>query len=217
MKANVTVAAVWENKARSTGRIFYKIQTADGDKFTSFQREFVAPILIGPGQARNDSIVWNYDDPLPVTVYFEASKTGKILCRPVEPEGGAMPQGDNADEPVPAAPRPQAAVPQPQAPVASAAQRPGGYARRTGGGGFQGGNGRKPEDKRPSLVTMSEAYAKDIVVAIISHNDDLGSQDPDLVLEWATKNTAALSKTLLALTLDALRALGFDPEKEASK
>jgi len=81
-------------------------------------------------------------------------------------------------------------------------------------GGGQKGKDWKPKDERPSLVTMTTAYSKDLVTAIIGNNDDLKLRDPDGVIKWATEQTLKLSKTLLDYTLAELTAMGVKLEVE---
>jgi len=213
LNAAVAVATVYENTARGSGKPFWNVVTDTKDRFTAFSRELVAPLINGrPStviQGRDggpDSLAYNLNPPLNTMVFFEARATGKVLV------------------PTPAG-TPEPTVTQTAAPTATGAS---GYAAGTppgaftkppykpyGGGQRSGGSGWKPEDKRPGLVTMNEAYAKDLIVAIIGNSDDLKLRDADCVIEWAAVETMKLAHRLLEHCLDELKTLGFklEPEK----
>jgi len=214
LNAAVAVATVYENKARGSGKPFWNVVTDTKDRFTAFSRELVAPLINGqpttviPGRDGGpDSVAYNFNPPLNTMVFFEARATGKVLV------------------PTPAGP-PEQTVMQTAAP-APAATGASGYAAGTPpgaftkppykpyGGGQKSGGGWKPEDKRPGLVTMTAAYSKDVVAAVVANSADLKLQDADVVIKWATEQTVKLAKVLLDYTLAELKALGFklEPEK----
>ena len=213
LNAAVAVATVYENTARGSGKPFWNVVTDTKDRFTAFSRDIVAhlidgraPTVISGRDGGPDSLAYNLTPPLNTMVFFEARATGKVLV------------------PTPAG-TPEPTVTQTAAPAATGAS---GYAAGTppgaftkppykpyGGGQRSGGSGWKPEDKRPGLVTMNEAYAKDIVTAIIGHSADLGEMAPEAVVLWATEQTLKLAKVLLDYSLAELKAMGFrlEPEK----
>jgi len=213
LNAAVAVATVYENTARGSGKPFWNVVTDTKDRFTAFSRDIVAhlidgrtPTVIEGRDGGPNSLAYNLTPPLNTMVFFEARATGKVLV------------------PTPAG-TPEPTVTQTAAPTATGAS---GYAAGTppgtftkppykpyGGGQRSGGSGWKPEDKRPGLVTMNEAYAKDIVTAVIGHSADLGEMDPEAVVLWATEQTLKLAKVLLDYSLAELKAMGFrlEPEK----
>ena len=213
LNAAVAVATVYENKARGSGKPFWNVVTDTKDRFTAFSRELVAPLINGqpttviPGRDGGpDSVAYNFNPPLNTMVFFEARATGKVLVP--TPAGTVEP------------PVTQTGAPAPAATGAS------GYAAGTPPGAFtkppykpysggQKGKDWKPKDERPSLVTMTMAYAKDAVVAIIGNSDDLKIMDHDKVLAWATEQTVKLAKVLLDYTLAELKAMGFRLEPGA--
>lgn len=87
-----------------------------------------------------------------------------------------------------------------------------------GGSKFQGkgGGGYKPEDKRPGLVTMTFAYAKDQVQSILM-GDDMKAADPDRAVKWAEEQTLRLAKVYLAYAVAEAKALGWSPEPKEGK
>jgi len=220
LQSAVAVATIWENKARGSGQTFWKLVTDTGDQFTVFSRDLVARFIDGqPSVQRNESLVFNFNPPVNTVVFFEAKARGKVMVP--KPEGGSEP----AVIPPPAAP---VTTPPPAATGTPTGGQPGqGHAigtppvqppykppYRPYAGGQKSGGGWKPEDKRPGLVTMNEAYAKDVIVAIIGNNDDLKSMSYEAVLAWAAEQTPKLSKTLLDYSLTELKALGFKLEQE---
>jgi hypothetical protein len=154
-------------------------------------------------------LAYNLNPPLNTMVFFEARPTGKVLVP--TPAGTPEPPATQSPPAVNLVTNPPNSVPQGATAPAPAYKPP----YKPYGGGQKAGGGWKPEDKRPGLVTMNEAYAKDIVTAIIGNSDDLKAQDPDAVLNWAGKSVLVLSKMFLTNTLDELKALGFklEPEK----
>jgi len=85
-----------------------------------------------------------------------------------------------------------------------------------GKGGYGGGKGSswKPEDKRPGLVTMTFAYAKDQVQSILA-GDDMKSSDPDRAIKWAEEQTLRLAKVYLTYAVAEAKGLGWTPEPKA--
>jgi hypothetical protein len=210
LNAAVAVAVVYENTARGSGKTFWNVVTDSNDRFTAFSRDIVAHLIDGrtptPIRGRDggpDSLAYNLTPPLNTLVFFEARANGKVLVP--TPAGTAEPPATQAVAPPPAAtgaPGPTPAPPYKQA-------------YKPYGGGQRAGGGWKPEDKRPGLVTMNEAYAKDIVTAIIGNSDDLKAQSPEAVLKWAEEAVLSTSKVFLTNTLNELKTLGFklEPEK----
>jgi len=231
LNAAVAVATVYENTARGSGKTFWNVITDSKDRFTAFQRELVARLIDGRTptviQGRDggpDSMAYNLNPPLNTMLFFEARASGKVLVptpegTPEQPKnagsvtGATTPvsplRGSGNDSLAGAIPHP--GLPAQAAPSATQYKPP----YRPNAGYQAKGGGWRPEDKRPGLVTMNEAYAKDVIVAIIGNSDDLKAQDPDAVLDWAGKSVLGLSKMFLTNTLEELKVLGFklEPEK----
>lgn len=212
LQASVAIATIWENKARATGRLFWKVVLDSGDTFTAFQRELVAQFINGrPSQQRNESLVYNFDPPLNTVVYFEANPQGKKVLVPAPPGAPdppvaiSPPAAGSATTQIP----PVTFVP---TPMASAGVQKEPY--RPYGGGQKSGGGWKPEDKRPSLLTMTESYVKDGLVAIIAVAEDIKTQDPDTTATWFADKLKAGTGDLLAFNLEKLKALGFKLEPD---
>lgn len=209
LNAAVAVATVYENTARGSGKPFWNVVTDSKDRFTAFERAVVAPLIDGrPStviKGRDggpDSLAYNLNPPLNTMLFFEARATGKVLVpTPAWPAEPAVPQaGAPVTPPVNPPPPPSLAYKPP-------------YRANTG---YQKGGGSwKPRDERPGLVTMTEAYSKDVIVAIVANSADLKLQDPDKVAEWAKDATLKLAKSLLDYTLEEVKVLGFklEPEK----
>jgi len=215
LNAAVAVATVYENQARGSGKPFWNVVTDSKDRFTAFERAVVAPLIDGrPStviKGRDggpDSLAYNLNPPLNTVLFFEARATGKILVP--TPDGTPEPVGAPPAASVNLATNPSLPT---YAAAASAAYKPP-YRANTG---YQKSGGSwKPRDERPGLVTMTEAYAKDIVTAIIANSADLKLQDYEQVLGWADTVTKKLAKSLLDYTLAEVKALGFklEPDKE---
>jgi len=209
LNAAVAVQTIYENTARGSGKPFWNVVTDSKDRFTAFSRDIVAPLINGrPStviQGRDgapDSLAYNLNPPLNTMLFFEARATGKVLVP--TPAGTAEPAVPQAVAP--------AIPPVNPTPTPPPAYKPP-YRANTG---YQKSGGSwKPRDERPGLVTMTEAYAKDIVTAIIGNNDDLKTTDHDAVVQWARDATLKLAKELLDYTLAEVKALGFklEPEK----
>jgi len=212
LNAAVAVATVYENQARKTGVPFWNVVTDTKDRFTAFSRELVARLIDGRPSTvvkghdgAPDSLAYNLKPPLNTMLFFEARATGNVLV----PTPTGTPEPTVAQPPAP----PAGTSTNPVTPSPA----PGGYKppyKPYGGGQKSGGSGWKPEDKRPGLVTMNEAYAKDIVTAIIGHSADIGLMAPEAVVLWATEQTLKLSKTLLDYSLAELKELGFHLEPD---
>ena len=211
LNAAVAVATVYENTARGSGKLFWNVVTDTKDRFTAFSRDIVAhlidgraPTVIEGRDGSPNSLAYNLTPPLNTMVFFEARATGKVLV--------PTPAGTGEPAVVMPPPNPPGTLPLPgpAAPV-QVAYKPPPYKPYSGG---QKGKDWKPKDERPSLVTMNEAYAKDIVTAIIGNNDDLKTTDHDKVLAWATEQTVKLAKVLLDYSLAELKTLGFKSEPE---
>jgi len=202
---NVLLTAVWENKAKVSGKPFWRAVADVGEergvKFTAFDRSTVACLIDGlqPTQAQG-SLVWNYKPPKPVVFTYEPKDGGPILTQvffPVEQPG-------------------------PTAPVAAPATDPGKVVGTPPGlkgsykGGYSGGAKKdwKPADERPKIVTMCLSYAKDQADEIIAHSADLEKQDPDAVVKWATDTTLKLAQAYQDYTLAQLQKLGYKLESE---
>jgi hypothetical protein len=229
LNAAVAVATVYENTARGSGKTFWNVLTDTKDRFTAFSRDIVAHLIDGRTpttiQGRDggpDSLAYNLSPPLNTMLFFEARATGKVLVpTPVgtPPEPPPPTYASNSDKALTVAmnlvqmppPNPPGTVPLPAPPPAPPYKPP----YRPNAGYQAKGGGWRPEDKRPGLVTMNEAYAKDIIVAIIGNSADLKLLDYGLVLGWATAATKNLSKNLLEYSLAELQSLGFklEPEK----
>ena len=210
LNAAVAVQTIYENTARGSGKPFWNVVTDSKDRFTAFSRDIVAPLINGrPStviQGRDgapDSLAYNLNPPLNTMLFFEARATGKVLVP--TPAGTAEPAVPQA-----VAPAIPPVNPTPTPPA-------GGYKPpyRANTGYQKSGGSWKPRDERPGLVTMTEAYAKDIVTAIIANSADLKLQDYEQVLGWADTVTKKLAKSLLDYTLAEVKALGFklEPEK----
>jgi len=220
MNAAVAVATVYENTARGSGKPFWNVVTDTKDRFTAFSRDIVAHLMDGrtptviPGRdGAPDSLAYNLKPPLNTMLFFEARATGKVLVQaPMQSEQeGAQPSlGTNVDKAFATAAN---LVTNPPAPP------PYKPPYKPYGGGQKAGSGWKPKDERPSLVTMNEAYAKDIVTAIIGHSADIGLMAPEAVVLWATEQTLKLAKVLLDYSLTELQKLGFklEPSEGGSK
>jgi hypothetical protein len=225
LNAAVAVATVYENTARGSGKLFWNVVTDTKDRFTAFSRDIVAhlidgrtPTVIEGRDGGPDSLAYNISPPLNTMLFFEARATGKVLVP--TPEGATEPPSIAVPRPAQMPPpNPPGTLPLPGPAMQYVGTPPGAFQKQPyrpyGGGQRAGGSGWKPEDKRPGLVTMNEAYAKDIVTAIIGNSDDLKIMDHDKVLAWATEQTVKLAKVLLDYTLAELKAMGFklEPEK----
>jgi hypothetical protein len=221
LNAAVAVATVYENTARGSGKLFWNIVTDTKDRFTAFSRDIVAhlidgrtPTIIEGRDGGPNSLAYNLTPPLNTMVFFEARATGKVL---VPTPAGTPETPVPIPPPNPPGTRP---LPDPAAPPSGMAvgTPPGSFQRtpyKPYGGGQRAGGGWKPEDKRPGLVTMNEAYAKDLIVAIIGNSNDLGLRDADCVIEWAAVETMKLAHRLLEHCLDELKTLGFKLEPGA--
>ena len=231
MNAAVAVATVYENTARGSGKLFWNVVTDTKERFTAFSRDIVAhlidgrtPTVIEGRDGSPNSLAYNLNPPLNTMVFFEARATGKVLAPTPAgtPENQSINAGSVTGVPTPVPPPLRGsgndslagAIPHPGSPPTPPAQ-PYKPPYRPNTGYQKAGGGWKPEDKRPGLVTMNEAYAKDIVTAIIGNSDDLKIMDHDKVLAWATEQTVKLAKVLLDYSLAELKALGFklEPEK----
>jgi len=215
LNAAVAVKTVYENKARGSGKLFWNVVTDTKERFTAFSRDIVAhlidgraPTIIEGRDGGPNSLAYNLNPPLNTMVFFEARATGKVLVpTPAGTVESPVPQATVVMPP----PNPPGTLPLPDSGPAQAYKPP----YKPYGGGQRAGGGWKPEDKRPGLVTMNEAYAKDLIVAIIGNSDDLRLRDADCVIEWAAVETMKLAHRLLEHCLDELKALGFklEPEK----
>ena len=213
LQAPVAIVTIYENTARTSGRTFWNVVIDNKDKFTAFGRELVARFIDGrtpnkiPGRdGAPDSLVYNFSPPLNTVLFFEAKSTGKVLCSP--PDGTPVPPVTQLVAALPAA----GVAPTPGGTVGT----PAGFKGRPSYGGYQKtGKDWKPRDERPSLVTMTMAYSKDLVTAIIGNNDDLKICDRDMVSNWACEQTLKLAKMFLNYTLAELKAMGvkLEPEK----
>ena len=217
LKAAVVVATVYENTARGSGKPFWNVVTDAKDRFTAFSREIVAPLINGrPSTVITgrdggpDSLAYNLNPPLNTVVFFEARATGKILVP--TPEGTPEPPATQVT--VPAQGSGSATTQTPPVNPTPTPQPPYKPPYKPYGGGQKSGGSWKPRDERPGLVTMTQAYGKDIVVAIVANSADLKLQDADKVVVWATQEALKLSKILLDYSLAEVKALGFklDPE-----
>jgi len=217
LNAAVAVATVYENTARGSGKLFWNVVTDTKDRFTAFSRDIVAhlidgrtPTVIEGRDGSPNSLAYNLTPPLNTMVFFEARATGKVLV----PTPAGTVELTVAIPP----PNPPGTLPLPGPATQYVGTPPGAFQKQPYqpyGGGQRAGGGWKPEDKRPGLVTMNEAYAKDIVTAIIGNSDDLKIMDHDKVLAWATEQTVKLAKVLLDYTLAELKAMGFKLEPGA--
>ena len=198
-KKDVAVAAVWENLKKSK-EPFWRVVAQDGARFTAWSRDLISGLIEGrEPRTVNDSIVYNIKPPVNMTLFFSGdSEKGLVLEK--QPAGEVEEAPANAGQPAPGAGQGQQS-----------------FGNRSWG--KSAGKEWKPEDKRPSLVTMSESYAKDIVAAIVSHNADLSNMDPANVITWARDNTIQLSRAFLENALAELKKLGFkvDPGEGAAK
>jgi hypothetical protein len=209
LNAAVAVATVYENTARGSGKPFWNVVTDTKDRFTAFSRDIVAHLIDGRTpttiQGRDggpDSLAYNLTPPLNTMLFFEARATGKVLV--------PTPPGTQEPPVTPAATPPRAGM--------AVGTPPGAFTRppyRPNTGYQKPGGSWKPKDERPGLVTMTAAYSKDLVVAIIGHSADLGLQDPDQAAQWAKDTTLKLAKALLDYSLAEVTALGFklEPDK----
>jgi hypothetical protein len=222
LNAAVAVATVYENTARGSGKLFWNVVTDTKDRFTAFSRDIVAhlidgraPTVIEGRDGSPNSLAYNLNPPLNTMVFFEARATGKVLVpTPAGTVESPVPQATVVMPP----PNPPGTLPLPGPATQYVGTPPGAFQKqpyKPYGGGQRAGGGWKPEDKRPGLVTMNEAYAKDIVTAIIGNSDDLKSQAPEAVIAWATEQTVKLAKVLLDYTLAELKAMGFKLEPGA--
>jgi hypothetical protein len=211
LNAAVAVATVYENAARGSGKIFWNIVTDTKDRFTAFSRELVARLIDGQTptviKGRNgapDSLAYNLNPPLNTMLFFEARvgpPASKVLVP--TPAGTAEPP-----------------VTQPALPPGQPSTAPGSFQKQpyhTYGGG-QRGKDWKPKDERPSLVTMTMAYAKDQVDTILAGND-MEATAPEGAIKWAEEQTLRLAKVYLNYCLTELTAMGvkLDPGEGGGK
>jgi len=220
LNAAVAVATVYENTAlRGSGKLFWNVVTDTKERFAAFSRDIVAhlidgrtPTVIEGRDGRPNSLAYNFNPPLNTMVFFEARATGKVLVP--TPAGTAEPSMAQTTVVMPP-PNPPGTLPLPGPATPAPAQTAYKPPYKPYGGGQRAGGGWKPEDKRPGLVTMTMAYSKDVITAIISNSDDLKSQDPEAVIKWAEGQTVFLAESFLNYTLSELKTLGFklEPEK----
>jgi hypothetical protein len=197
----VSVVSVWENLTKK-GVVFWRVVTEANERFTCWDQALVAPFIVNRERRQaGNSFVYNIAPPKGTTVFFLEDEKGLVMKK--APEGADL-----------------AATPDPSATAENqtppAATPPGGPKPYYGGYKQSGGSGRKPEDKRPAIVTMPMSYAKDVVITMLGSNEDLKSMDYDKALEWATQAIIDKANIFLVYALNALTTLGYDP-KEAAK